>query len=599
MFPKNTNLDGSMANLNHCVLSDRLYKAKKFLTTAEFKRGLKAIHFLKKGAPSYQSVELPPCLVKNAESAYLYGNLVTDTIATWLKKGFVTGPFEGPPFSKFRSNCLMAVEQHEKIRLVLNGSLPENKSFNSNIDPLLTEKVKMSSARSFSYSLLKSGKNSVMSKFDLQDAYKNVNCRKEDFRLQGFTWLGKFFFENRQIFGVKSAVPNFDILGNTLKCIPLAQCDIPRELVHRQLDDTPTVGPSNTVWCEQFSTKYKKLCEEVGIALAPDCPKGEKAFTNKNFGKVLGIFFNSEKLCWSLPEEKRWKTVKAILYCSNGNLVDLLTMQKLVGRINDVSLMCTFLNGFKRNILDDLSILHENGGNPIHLSTDSANDLMIWLGFLMDPNVWHTISPEPVGPTISFKYFISDAAGLSSEGKFCSGPGVASVGFNENGNFIFAQQMYWPEFMIVHKKDEKGVRFGDKSTTLEMIGVILPFLSIPKLLCNQHVVMGVDNIACIHGWENKSLKGEITASIVIRALHLISSLLGSVIHLRHVPRKSDWESNLVDRMSRKKSTSLDDRRLLASFCHLSPPPVLREWICDPSEDWSFPIRIMNFVKSLL
>ena len=71
--------------------------------------------------------------------------------------------------------------------------------------------------------------------------------------------------------------------------------------------------------------------------------------------------------------------------------------------------------------------------------------------------------------------------------------------------------------------------------------------------------MGVDNIACIHGWENKSLKGEITASIVIRALHLISSLLGSVIHLRHVPRKSDWESNLVDRMSRKKSTSLDDR----------------------------------------
>ena len=69
----------------------------------------------------------------------------------------------------------------------------------------------MSSARSFSYSLLKSGKNSVMSKFDLQDAYKNVNCKKEDFRLQGFTWLGKFFFENRQSFGVKSAVPNFDI----------------------------------------------------------------------------------------------------------------------------------------------------------------------------------------------------------------------------------------------------------------------------------------------------------------------------------------------------------------------------------------------------
>ena len=163
------------------------YKAKKFLTTAEFRRGLEAIHFLKKGAPSYQSVDHPPCNVKNAESAYVHGNLVTDTIATWIKKGFVSGPFDGPPFARFRSNCLMAVEQHEKIRLVLNGSLPENKSFNSNIDPILMEKVKMSSTRSLSYSLLKSGKNSVMSKFDLQDAYKNVNCKKEDFRLQVYT----------------------------------------------------------------------------------------------------------------------------------------------------------------------------------------------------------------------------------------------------------------------------------------------------------------------------------------------------------------------------------------------------------------------------
>ena len=190
---------------------------------------------------------------------------------------------------------------------------------------------------------------------------------------------------------------------------------------------------------------WLRIAQEVKI---------EKAFTNQKIGKVLGIFFDSENLCWSLPEEKRWKTVKAILYCSDGNLVDLLTMPKLVGRLNDISLMCTFLNGFKWAILDDLSIRHENGGNPILLSANSINDLRIWLGFLMDPIVWHPITPELVGPTLSFKYFISDAAGLSSEGKFSSGPGVASVGFNERGNFIFAQQMFWPEHMIVHKKDE-------------------------------------------------------------------------------------------------------------------------------------------------
>ena len=56
---------------------------------------------------------------------------------------------------------------------------------------------------------------------------------------------------------------------------------------------------------------------------------------------------------------------------------------------------------------------------------------------------------------------------------------------------------------------------GDKSTTLEMICLLLPWLSIPKKLKNQHVVFAVDNIACVHGWENRSLKGEIMASIII------------------------------------------------------------------------------------
>ena len=77
----------------------------------------------------------------NAKASYTYGSLVTDSVATWLKKGFICGPFDNPPFSKFRSNCLMAVDQHEKIRLVLNVSLPEDLSFNSNICKEKLEKV--------------------------------------------------------------------------------------------------------------------------------------------------------------------------------------------------------------------------------------------------------------------------------------------------------------------------------------------------------------------------------------------------------------------------------------------------------------------------
>jgi hypothetical protein len=48
-----------------------------------------------------------------------------------------------------------------------------------------------------------------MSKFDLLTAYKQVPCRIEDLRLQGFMWLHKYFCETRQIFGGSISVCNF------------------------------------------------------------------------------------------------------------------------------------------------------------------------------------------------------------------------------------------------------------------------------------------------------------------------------------------------------------------------------------------------------
>jgi hypothetical protein len=95
----------------------------------------------------------------------------------------------------------------------------------------------------------------------MADAYKNVPCKPEDFRLQGFSWLGKFFVELRQIFGATTAVANFDVLGNTVLKMTLLDCNIPSHLVHRQLDDVPAVAPfSKKEWCNS-------LCRNTGITV--------------------------------------------------------------------------------------------------------------------------------------------------------------------------------------------------------------------------------------------------------------------------------------------------------------------------------------------
>jgi hypothetical protein len=85
----------------------------------------------------------------------------------------VAGPFESPPLENFRSNSILAISQPDKVRICINVFLPKE-NLNSNFKKLELEKVEMTLAKMFSYSILESGTGGKMWKFDFQDAYKNV-----------------------------------------------------------------------------------------------------------------------------------------------------------------------------------------------------------------------------------------------------------------------------------------------------------------------------------------------------------------------------------------------------------------------------------------
>ena len=207
-------------------------------------RAKKCISYLTSGAPAFQSKHLPPIFCKNVPSTAKHGQLVTDTIGVWVKKKFASGPFDSPPLANFRVNPLIAVEQHGKVRPVLNVSEPLGRSLDDNVDKFGVEKVYMSSAKDFGYVLCKAGVSANFSKFDLSDAYKNVPCKIFDLRLQGFSWLGKYFLETQQIFGAISSVPNYDILGHTIADMAIILSNSPAELSLRRLDDVPNVAPT-------------------------------------------------------------------------------------------------------------------------------------------------------------------------------------------------------------------------------------------------------------------------------------------------------------------------------------------------------------------
>jgi len=248
-------------------LDGKIEAVKSKMLPHQFARAKKALNFLRYGAPAYQKISLPGCKVSNTPSTAEYGADVADTIASWVKKGFASGPFSEPPLDKFRVNCLMAVNQGSKVRPILNISLPENCSFNDNVDEFELEKVKMCSAKSFSHAILAAGKGAKMYKTDVRDAYKLVPAKIEDLRLQGFAFLEKYFCETRMAFGGKPSVSNYDIVGNTIFTLAKVECDIPSILVDRCVDDVPVVSPANKNWAEQFTYKYKQICSDLGIEL--------------------------------------------------------------------------------------------------------------------------------------------------------------------------------------------------------------------------------------------------------------------------------------------------------------------------------------------
>ncbi len=156
----------------------------------------------------------------------------------------------------------------------------------------------------------------------------------------------------------------------------------------------------------------------------------------------------------------------------------------------------------------------------------------------------------------------------------------------------FACQSFWSCSSAAHPVDSKGKFLGAKTTTLELAGMIFPFLLFPESLAGHHVVLQVDNMGCVFGWNNGYCKEDNLASILIRCLVLLSAKLEIALHVCHLPRMSSWEACLADRLSRLATTSQADKKLLSSFPKNPLPQAFAAWLANPTEDWALPFNLL-------
>ena len=96
---------------------------------------LLALYFLRASARVVEHVLEDSLFAHNAESVYVKDTAIgfTDQLASFVKLGYVAGPFKRPPLENFRVNQILGVQQTGKIRPVMNLSHPEHESFNDAI----------------------------------------------------------------------------------------------------------------------------------------------------------------------------------------------------------------------------------------------------------------------------------------------------------------------------------------------------------------------------------------------------------------------------------------------------------------------------------
>ncbi len=276
-----------------------------------------------------------------------------------------------------------------------------------------------------------------------------------------------------------------------------------------------------------------------------------------------------------------------------------------MGKINDVSQLCPFLKAWRKPTNDFMASFKDDTIAVLPIPSQVKTDWEFFKKVIWSAAEGLPIADRTSRPPLNSTIITSDAAGALTQtvnGVSVIIPsqeprGAAAVGLDESGAPWFISRITWPEKFLTTATDGKGSFFGAKSTTLEMIGLLLPFLAIPSTLANKHITLQVDNIAVVFGWINKQMSGDVTASIMVRALTLIEAFLGCKIHVRHLPRMSAKEGVLADHLSRGSTTSRAEKELIRDA---ETPPnarALENWFKDPSEDWSLAIRILEDVQN--
>ena len=221
------------------------------------------------------------------------------------KQNRIAGPFNEIPLPNFSVSPigLVSKKQPGKFRIIHHLSYPASGSINDSI-PDSDATVHYASTDDAISVLNKLGPGCVLSKVDIQSAFKIIPVHPEDHNLLGFKWEGKFYYDRTLPMGCRSSCAIFETFSTAVEWIAKGIIN-PGGMVHI-LDDFLIISTSMQTG-QQNLERFQNLCEELGIPLAPDKTAGPSTCLT-----FAGIELDTCEMSARLPTDKLEKAIKLV-----------------------------------------------------------------------------------------------------------------------------------------------------------------------------------------------------------------------------------------------------------------------------------------------
>lgn len=467
---------------------------------------------------TFQDNSLPPP-TRNHESALRHADAISKKIKKELDAGRLEGPFTNIPYPSFQISPLAAVEKKEpgEYRLLHDLSFPEGHSVNDNIS---TEKGKTTyqTLDQVITTIVEVGSYSILSKFDVEHAYKILPIHPDDIPTMGFYWEGSYYFDKTLAMGCRTSAKIFERFTTALEWIMKNKFGLKH--CHHVLDDFLLISKPQSMAKHQFDI-FLAVCKYLNIPIK---------VTKTDSGLIiiyLGIELDTIQMQSRLPEEKIIKCIQKIDRVLGKERVFKKTLESLAGLLNFACRVIRPGRAFLRRIYTAIA-RHHHSKKPIKVTKSIREDLTVWHTFLKGFN-GTTMFPEnhwSHRQVIVHSY--TDAA---------------PIGFG----LVFGSKWLYGPFPTSWKKLN--------ILCLEAFPVMLLFELFKSELTNKKIILHIDNEALVSTLNKQTVDHPPTMSL-IRHIVLLALENNIIFKAEHVP---GIQNTLADPLSRLQIEAFTQR----------------------------------------